>query len=132
MLQAWTRLSKEIAVPLLLFLAMVLALVIGNTLRLSLLRRSSELEIMRLIGAKDWYVRFPLLVESFFLGLFGGAISLTMLKLMQISIQEALYFPPLLMRIRFLPLEQALLLLAGPAAAALVSGLFALRRLGSS
>ena len=129
--QSWKRLSQRILLPLMLFLFGILALVVGNTMRLSLLRRTREVEILQLVGARGWYVRFPLLLESLLHGFLGGLIALGLLKLLQINLYDALHFPPLLLRVEFLPANQAWLLLLGPTLASLLSGWLAVRRLSS-
>lgn len=56
---------------------MVLAtlLVIANTVRLTILARSEEVSVMRLVGATNWFIRWPFLVEGMFLGLIGGTVA---------------------------------------------------------
>lgn len=128
---AWTSFSEKVILPMLLFLTLVLGLVVGNTIRLSLIRRQREVEILYLVGAKGWYIRLPLLVESGIHGLIGGMVALLLLKIVQTSLREALYFPPLLIRLDFLPFDQVLVLILGPMLAALISGCLALRRLNA-
>jgi len=54
-----------------LILASAMALVISNTLRMILLARADEIHLMRLLGAKEWFVRMPFVLEGLLLG--GGA-----------------------------------------------------------
>ena len=54
-----------------LILAAAMALVISNTLRMILLARADEIHLMRLLGAKEWFVRTPFVLEGLLLG--GGA-----------------------------------------------------------
>lgn len=56
---------------------MVLAtlFVISNTVRLTILARSEEIEIMKLVGATNWFVRWPFLFEGMFLGLVGALLA---------------------------------------------------------
>lgn len=54
-----------------LILATAMALVISNTLRMILLARADEIHLMRLLGAKEWFVRMPFALEGLMLG--GGA-----------------------------------------------------------
>ncbi len=49
--------------------------VISNTVRLTILARSEEISIMKLVGATDWFIRWPLLLEGMLLGLLGAAIA---------------------------------------------------------
>lgn len=62
-------------VILLIGLAAATVLIIGNTIRLTVSARRREIEIMRLVGATDWYIRGPFMVEGMALGLMGAAVS---------------------------------------------------------
>ncbi len=101
--RGWMAVTRTVIWPMIGFLGLVVALTVGNTIKLSLLTRRDEVEILALVGARPWYIRWPLLVGGAVLGLLGGLISLGLLKLAQISLQEALYTPPLFFRVGFLP-----------------------------
>lgn len=60
-----------IGVALLVFIAIFL---ISNTIRITIISRSREIQIMRLVGAKNSYVRGPFLFEGAWIGLFGAII----------------------------------------------------------
>jgi len=49
--------------------------VISNTVRLTILARSQEVSIMKLVGATNWFIRWPFLLEGMFLGLAGAALA---------------------------------------------------------
>jgi cell division transport system permease protein len=51
-------------------------LVVANTIRLAVYARRDEIEIMKLVGATDRYVRAPFLLEGALQGLFGSALAL--------------------------------------------------------
>lgn len=59
-----------------LFVALLAMLVTLNTIRLTIYNQKQEIEIMRLVGASNWYIRGPYLAEGGFYGLFGAIISL--------------------------------------------------------
>ena len=111
---AWRKISRYVMWPSIGFLCLVLALVVGNTIRLSLVSRAQEIEILRLVGAFTWYIRLPLVVGGAVQGFLGGCFALALLHFVHAHIKDALNFPPLLMEIRFLPLELAVLLVAVP------------------
>jgi cell division transport system permease protein len=67
-----TRLIGIIIVILLITMAMV---IIHNTIRISVYSRRREINIMKYIGATDWYIRWPFLIEGMVLGLFGALVS---------------------------------------------------------
>jgi cell division transport system permease protein len=55
-----------------LLLSLSVLLVIGNTIRLSILSRQSEIKVMKLVGATDRFIRRPFLYTGFWYGLIGG------------------------------------------------------------
>jgi cell division transport system permease protein len=56
--------------------ALVSIVIIGVTIRISVLQRAREIQIMRLVGATDWFIRGPFLVEGAIKGFLGGAAAL--------------------------------------------------------
>ncbi len=56
--------------------AAVAVVIIGVTIRITLLQRAREISIMRLVGATNWFIRGPFLLEGAFKGLLGGLLSL--------------------------------------------------------
>lgn len=111
---AWRKISHYIMWPSIAFLCMVLALVVGNTIRLSLVSRAQEIEILRLVGALPWYIRLPLVVGGAAQGFLGGCFALALLHFVHAHIRDVLNFPPLMMEIQFLPVPLAVLLLVVP------------------
>ncbi len=61
-----------------LFLLASIALV-ANTIRLSIFARRREVEVMRLVGATDWFIRWPFVIEGVVVGLMGGALAVLLL-----------------------------------------------------
>ena len=124
---AWRKISQYVMWPSIGFLSLVLALVVGNTIRLSLVSRSQEIEILRLVGAFSWYIRWPLVVGGAVQGCLGGCFALTLLHVVYTHIKDVLNFPPLLMEIRFLPPELAVLLIAVPTVMGIIGSWAAVR-----
>ena len=58
--------------------AAVAVIIIGATIRMTVLARSREISIMRLVGATDMFVRLPFLVDGFTKGILGGALALVL------------------------------------------------------
>ncbi|HUF35886.1 MAG TPA: permease-like cell division protein FtsX [Gemmatimonadales bacterium] len=58
--------------------AAVAIVIIGVTIRLTILQRAREISIMRLVGATNWFIRGPFLLEGALKGLLGGLLSLVL------------------------------------------------------
>lgn len=58
--------------------AAVAVVIIGVTIRLTILQRAREISIMRLVGATNWFIRGPFLLEGALKGLLGGVLSLVL------------------------------------------------------
>jgi cell division transport system permease protein len=56
--------------------AMVSIVIIGVTIRISVLQRAREIHIMRLVGATDWFIRGPFLLEGAIKGAMGGVVAI--------------------------------------------------------
>ena len=61
-----------------LFMLASIALV-ANTIRLSIFARRREVEVMRLVGATNWFIRWPFVIEGMIVGLMGGALAVLLL-----------------------------------------------------
>jgi cell division transport system permease protein len=58
--------------------AAVAVVIIGVTIRLTIMQRAREISIMRLVGATNWFIRGPFLLEGALKGLLGGLLSLVL------------------------------------------------------
>ncbi|EFL51645.1 protein of unknown function DUF214 [Solidesulfovibrio fructosivorans JJ]] len=112
--------ARRAVLPLAGLLTLLVGLVVGGMVRLSMLRRREELEILRLVGASEWYIRLPLAAGATLTGLCGAGVALAALKLTQAALAYALDVPPLFFRLPFMP---AWLAVALALAAAFVAGL---------
>ena len=52
---------------------------IANTLRLSIFARRREVEVMKLVGATNWFIRWPFVIEGIFVGFMGGVLAVLLL-----------------------------------------------------
>jgi cell division transport system permease protein len=106
------------------------AALIGNTVRLAVFNRRKEIGIMRLVGATNWHIRLPFLIEGVIEGLIGAGAAILGLFVMKV-----LFIDPLRGNVGFLPLVRTedviftvpWLLGIGVVVAAIAS-LFAMRR----
>jgi cell division transport system permease protein len=74
-LQAITVIAQRGVVVLAALLGMAVLLIVGNTIRLEIQNRHAEIEITKLIGATNAFIRRPFLYTGFWYGLFGGIIA---------------------------------------------------------
>ena len=79
--QAMVNILQRSALLLSLLLALAVLLVIGNTIRLEILGRRKEIEIMKLVGGSNAFIRRPFLYEGFWYGLLGGLGALLLVEL---------------------------------------------------
>jgi cell division transport system permease protein len=74
-LQAITVIAHRAVLVLAGLLGMAVLLIVGNTIRLEIQNRHAEIEITKLIGATNAFIRRPFLYTGFWYGLFGGLIA---------------------------------------------------------
>jgi cell division transport system permease protein len=65
-------------------------MLIGNTIRLSIYTRRREVEVMRLVGATRWFIRWPFMLEGVVVGAAGGLVAILILWLGKITIVDPL------------------------------------------
>jgi cell division transport system permease protein len=125
-----TRVVKLTMALLAVLLVTASLLLIANTIRLSLYARRREVEVMKLVGATDWFIRWPFVLEGVIVGALGGLLAVLLLGVVKVAVVDplaadfALIAAPETMNF---PLLIALLLLASVAVSAIGSGI-SLRR----
>jgi cell division transport system permease protein len=72
------------------FLFLATLLIVGNTVKLAILARREEIEIMQLVGAPAGVIKLPFVIEGMLQGLFGAALSLVVLWLAFLLLQSEL------------------------------------------
>ncbi len=72
----WVRM---IGLAIMVVFAAVSIFIISNTIRLTVFARRREINIMKYIGATDWFVRWPFLIEGMVLGLIGSSLAVAIL-----------------------------------------------------
>ena len=65
-------------------------MLIGNTIRLSIYTRRREVEVMRLVGATRWFIRWPFMIEGVVVGFVGGLVAILILWLGKITVVDPL------------------------------------------
>jgi len=101
-------------------------LLVANTIRLSVFARRREVEVMRLVGATNWFIRWPFVIEGLIVGFLGGLAAVLALWFAKVTVIDplsdrfALIAAPETIEFKLLV---ALLLAAATAVSALGSGL---------
>ena len=57
-----------------IFLVVIAVLLISNKIKMSIYTRKQEIAIMRFIGASNWSIKFPMMLEGVFIGIFGSIL----------------------------------------------------------
>jgi cell division transport system permease protein len=65
-------------------------MLVSNTIRLSIYTRRREVEVMRLVGATRWFIRWPFMIEGVVVGLAGGLVAILILWIGKITIVDPL------------------------------------------
>lgn len=84
-----TLLRQAVLVIALLLLSAVL-LIIGNTIRLSIMNKKDEIEVMKLVGATDAFIQRPFLYSGVWFGVFGGLLAFLIVEAMLWWLQTAI------------------------------------------
>jgi cell division transport system permease protein len=85
-----TRVVKLTMGLLALLLCVASLLLIANTIRLSLYARRREVEVMKLVGATDWFIRWPFVLEGVLVGALGGVLAVLLLGVVKIALVDPL------------------------------------------
>ncbi|HEY1568538.1 MAG TPA: permease-like cell division protein FtsX [Solirubrobacteraceae bacterium] len=85
-----TNLVTITAAVLTVLLTIASVLLIANTIRLSLYARRREVEVMKLVGATDWFIRWPFVIEGIVVGAAGALLAITVLGVTKIALLDPL------------------------------------------
>jgi cell division transport system permease protein len=87
----WAKLIGGIVLVGAIILLVASTILIANTIRLSIFSRRREIEVMKLVGATNWFVRAPFMLEGLLCGLFGALFAVTLLLVAnQVALSRAL------------------------------------------
>jgi cell division transport system permease protein len=95
-----TGLVKLLTAGLTALLVLTSIALIANTIRLSIFSRRREVEVMKLVGATNWFIRWPFVIEGVIVGLMGGVLAVLCLMIAKATLVD--------------PLEDRFALLAAP------------------
>jgi cell division transport system permease protein len=74
-----TSTIKILLASLATLLVLASVLLVANTIRLSVFARRREVEVMRLVGATNWFIRWPFVIEGLIVGFLGGTVAVVLL-----------------------------------------------------
>jgi cell division transport system permease protein len=121
-----TSTIKILLASLAALLVLASVLLVANTIRLSIFARRREVEVMRLVGATNWFIRWPFVIEGVIVGFLGAVVAVVLLWIAKVTVIDpwsdrfALIAAPQTIRFSLLVI---VLLAAGMAVSALGSGL---------
>jgi cell division transport system permease protein len=126
-----TNVVRIVVIVLVAMLVFVSMIFISNTIRLAIYARRKEIAIMRLVGASNWFIRMPFLLEGVMQGLIGAGLAIGVVVVMRQWL-----VPWLSDTLPFLPVtlspaataQLGLILAAFGVAIGLIGSIFALRR----
>jgi cell division transport system permease protein len=86
---AITGVLRTAGVAIIVIVGLTVLFIIVNTIRMAVMARRDEIEIMRLVGASDAFIRWPFIFEGLLVGLLGAAVTLALLAFAAQPISQA-------------------------------------------
>ena len=86
-----TRLIRIFGFALMMVLALATLFIISNTIRLTVFARRKEIAIMKYVGATDWFIRWPFVLEGIVMGFLGSLIASVVLRFTYSGITAKIY-----------------------------------------
>lgn len=82
-MQVFNKVANTMTVIVVIFVGILTIAIINNTIQLVIQSRKEEIEIMRLMGVSNWYIKIPLILQGAIYGFIGALISLLPLNAIQ-------------------------------------------------
>lgn len=76
---SWGKTIRTIGFVIFGILILISLFLIGNTIKLAVFSRRKEIEIMKFVGATNWFIRWPFIIEGIIIGLIGAALAIVVL-----------------------------------------------------
>ena len=131
-MHSFSRLSKAVGFFLGGILVLASFFIISNVIKLNVFARKDEIEILRLVGATNMFIRIPFLLEGISLGIIGGFISILLLALLinsfPLYLGASLGILNDLIAFRFLTFSQSITLILAGAVTGFLGSLSSLSR----
>jgi len=130
-LEAMLDLVSQVIIIIAVLLLTSVILIIGNTMRLAILNRRSEIEVLKLIGATDAFIQRPFLYTGLWFGVISGILAATLSEIMLIWMEQVVHNFAVLyqsnFRLQGLSFSEFLLLMALSGALGLFSSMRSVR-----
>ncbi len=72
---------SSISIWLMIALGIISVFIISNTIKLTVFSRRREINIMKYVGATDWFIRWPFIIEGMIIGMIGAMVSVLLVSL---------------------------------------------------
>lgn len=122
---ALTKMVRIFGLVIIVFLALAALFIISNTIRITVFARRKEIGIMKYVGATNWFIRWPFLLEGMMLGFGGALVAVLFLNetygILIHQVYETLAFLPLIPQYPFITNISVVLLVTGTVIGALGS-----------
>jgi len=103
-----TRVVQVISIVAILILGLISFVIIINTIRITVSARQSEISIMKYVGATDWFIRWPFIIEGVIIGLVGATIPAIICAMGYDSVLATITNVPMLDFMYFVPGDRVL------------------------
>lgn len=122
---SFNNLVRTVGVTVLTLLFFSTVLIVSNTIRLTVFARRKEIEIMQMVGAAEWFIRWPFILEGVLQGIVGSSVAAFLVGgsyyMVVPKLMETISFLPIVRVESMLPLLLPLLILNGAFVGALGS-----------
>ena len=103
-----TRMVQIVSIVVILILGLISIVIIINTIRITVGSRQAEINIMKYVGATDWFIRWPFVIEGLLIGLVGALVPVVIIVLGYNYVIGMITSVPVLDFMYFLPREAVL------------------------
>ncbi|HET7522020.1 MAG TPA: permease-like cell division protein FtsX [Bacillales bacterium] len=108
-----TDTARNVGLAIIIGLLFTAVFLIGNTIKLTIVSRRTEIEIMKLVGATNGFIRWPFFVEGLLLGILGSILPITLLVVVYRNFYAFFYEKYATTFVELVPLDPTVYMLAG-------------------
>ena len=105
-MRAFSDAARLISLVLLLSQSAVSIFIITNTIRITVNARNAEIKIMKLVGATDWYIRWPFIIEGILIGIIGAALPVPLIREGYLRLADFIIENPILEFVEFVSVSE--------------------------